>query len=119
MSSSGRPADDDKMRRRAAKARRREASADKRELVQAVSKAMFRADPVGINFETNTDEYDPEAETLVIALPETKGPEDVMVLTHQCFVEWFDEETAGPPSRYTAVAEEIWDLWQRHTQHGR
>ncbi len=89
-----------------------------RELVQAVSEALFRADPVGINFETNTDEYDSEAETVVIALPKANGPRDVLVLTRQCFVEWFDAETAGPPGRYMAVAEEIWDLWQRHSIDG-
>lgn len=53
----------------AAKAQRVEATADARELVDAISQALFRADPVGINFETNTDEYVAEAETIVIALP--------------------------------------------------
>ena len=95
-------------------ARRREATADQRQLVQAVSKTLFRADPIGIDFETNTSEDDPEAETIVIALRNASDPQDVLILTQRCFVEWFDAETAGPPSRYTAVAEEIWNLWQRH-----
>ncbi len=38
---------------------------------------MFQADPVGISLEHNTDEYDAVAETIVIALPKAKGPEDV------------------------------------------
>ncbi len=82
----------------AAKARRMEATADARELVDAVSQALFRADPVGINFETNTDEYVAEAETIVIALPKATSPQDVQALTHECFVQWFDPELAGPPS---------------------
>lgn len=102
----------------AAKARRVEATADARELVDAVSQVLFRADPVGINFETNTDEYVAEAETIVIALPEATSPQDVQALAHECFVEWFDPELAGPPIRYRDVAEEIWDLWQRHRSAG-
>ena len=102
----------------AAKARRMEATANARQLVVAVSKVLFRADPVGLNFETNTDEYVAEAETIVIALPEATSPQDVQALTHGCFVEWFDPELAGPPTQYTKVAEEIWDLWQRHRNGG-
>ena len=78
---------------------------------------MTEADPVGINFETNTDEYDAEAETIVIALPRAAGPDDVRALTHEAFVQWFDGETAGPIERYTAVANEIWSLWRRHQGH--
>lgn len=102
----------------AAKARRMEATADARELVDAVSQVLFRADPVGINFETNTDEYVAEAETIVIALPKATSPHDVQALTHECFVKWFDPELAGPPVRYKDAAEEIWDLWQRHQRAG-
>lgn len=117
-----RPATDEWQRRSkeigAAKARRMEATANARQLVVAVSQVLFRADPVGLNFETNTDEYIAEAETIVIALPEATSPQDVQALTHECFVEWFDPELAGPPTQYTTVAEEIWDLWQRHRNGG-
>jgi hypothetical protein len=34
-------------------------------LFTAVSEAMFRHDLIGINFESNTDEYDPEAGTVI------------------------------------------------------
>ena len=32
-------------------------------LFAAMSEALFEADPLGINFEINTDEYEPEVET--------------------------------------------------------
>jgi hypothetical protein len=83
-------------------------------LVDAVSQILFRADPAGINFETNTDEYDAEAEAIVIGLPNAHSPEDVKALTHGTFVQWFDAQTAGHIDRYAAVASEIWNLWRSH-----
>jgi hypothetical protein len=38
------------------------------EIVGRVSALLFAADPVGINFDDNTDEYDLEAEMIVIRL---------------------------------------------------
>lgn len=80
----------------AAKQLRFEQTVTQRDLVEAVSALLFRADPVGINFETNTDEYDAEAETIVIALPRLTGPNDVKALMHEPFVQWFDAQTARP-----------------------
>jgi hypothetical protein len=102
---------------RAAKQSRFEQTVTQRDLVDAVSQILFRADPVGINFETNTDEYDAEAETIVIGLPNAHCPEDVTALTHETFVQWFDAQLAGPIDRYSAVASEIWNLWRRHQGH--
>src|SRR5262249_49227001 len=99
---------------RTAKQSRFEQTVTQRDLVDAVSQLLFRADPAGINFETNTDEYDAEAETIVIGLPNAHRPEDVTALTHQTFVQWFDSQIAGPIDRYAAVASEIWNLWQHH-----
>lgn len=98
----------------AAKASRVAATADSRDLVEAISDTLFRADPVGINLGTNIDEYGSEAETIVIALPNTSGPRDVQRLVHECFVQWFDSQMAGPPARFAGLADEIWDLWQCH-----
>jgi hypothetical protein len=41
---------------RVAKQHRNAQTATKRGLVDAISAALFEAEPVGINFETNTDE---------------------------------------------------------------
>jgi hypothetical protein len=99
---------------RVAKQHRIAETATTRDLVDAVSEALFRADPIGINFDTNTDEYDAEAETIVIALPSAAGPEEVKTLTHAAFVQWFGAATAGPIERYGSVADDIWHLWSRH-----
>lgn len=117
-SGAGRVADRDWARKvqdvRAAKRRRLELTVDQRPLVDEVSALLFAADPVGIDFGENTDEYDGEAETIVIALPGTTDARAVAPLVHRVFVEWFDPRTAGPVERYRAVSAGIWSAWQRN-----
>jgi hypothetical protein len=43
-------------------------------------------------------------------LPEATSAEDVRRIAHEEFVRWFDAQLAGPPERYSAIAEEIWTL---------
>ena len=82
-------------------------------IVDALEQLLFRHDPIGINFEDNTDEYRAEAETITLRLPDSSGVEDVQRIVHEEFVHWFDEKLAGPPERYAALAGEIWDLWSK------
>lgn len=96
---------------------RRAQTATRRDLVVEVSRILFEADPIGISFESNTDEYDSEAETIVIALPRARSADDVRSLAHETFVQWFDPRTAGPIERYAASSAEIWKAWQRHQGH--
>jgi len=82
------------------------------ELFKAVSDLMFKHDPIEINFETNTDEYDPEAGTVISRLPAAKNEVDVLDIIHQEFIVWFGEDTAGNRNRYVGLASEIWKLWR-------
>ena len=82
-------------------------------LYDAVSDILFRDDPIGINFETNTDEYEPEVGTILPRLKACHSVEDVQTVVHEEFVKWFYSDTAGPAERYRKVAEEIWELWQK------
>ena len=81
-------------------------------LVAEVEALLYRHDPIGIAFGDNPDEYRPEAETIVARLPRARTVEDVHTLVHQEFVHWFDGDTAGPVSRYEAIAQEVWSTWQ-------
>jgi hypothetical protein len=83
------------------------------ELVAVVEALLFRHDPIGINFETNTDEYEPEAETIVLRLPAADNETDALKIIYGTFVEWFDDQIAGPNERYHPIAEAIWALWIR------
>ena len=81
----------------AAKARRVAQTGESAELVAEVTQILFDADPIGINFETNTDEYTSEAETIVINLPRAPGVVEVQALVYDTFRAWFGPTSAGSP----------------------
>jgi hypothetical protein len=82
-------------------------------LFDEVSAALFAADPVGINFGDNTDEYDREAGTILPRLRDAHSADDVQVLIHEEFCRWFDKANAGDIGRYEEVSEIIWEAWLR------
>ncbi|MES2321527.1 MAG: hypothetical protein V4633_04635 [Pseudomonadota bacterium] len=98
------------------------AEAEKREairnefhaLFEALSKLLFEADPIGINFETNTDEYEPEVGTIIPRLKHAKSEDDVRLIVYEEFCKWFDVETAGPVEAYGGIASKVWAEWQRY-----
>jgi hypothetical protein len=77
-------------------------------LVGDLEALLYRHDPIGIAFGDNPDEYSAEAGTIAPRLPDVDTVDDVRRIVHDEFVRWFDEDTAGPASRYQAIAEEIW-----------
>lgn len=79
--------------------------------VQWLEALLFRHDPIGIDFEHNTDEYRAEAETIALRRDESTSVEDTQRVVHDEFVRWFGDGTAGPPERYAAIAGEIWGRW--------
>jgi hypothetical protein len=92
---------------------RRRLKAEYGELYNSVAELLFFHDPVGINFETNEDEYETEASTILPRLRSCQSSEDILRVVHEEFVRWFDAGTAGPRERYSEVAAEIWKLVQR------
>lgn len=95
---------------------RRQLKAQYGELFDAITALLFRHDPVGINFESNMDEYDPEVGTILPRLRTCETAADVTRVVHEEFARWFDPVTAGPAERYSKMAEEIWLLWQKSKQ---
>ena len=69
---------------------------------------LFEADPIGLDFEDNTDEYRSEAQTILLRLHEAASKEGVRRIVHEEFVAWFDDRMAGPPERYEQIARTIW-----------
>src|SRR4051812_45009301 len=82
-------------------------------LFDEVSALLFKADPIGINFADNTDEYDPEAGTIIPRLRECADADQVCTVVFEEFVRWFSLEDAGTPERYREVASNIWQAWRR------
>ncbi len=94
-------------------AERQRLKTEHEELFDEVAALLFRHDPVGINFESNADEYEPEVGTILPRLRGCHSEDDVRRVVHQEFVRWFDADIAGPEERYAKIAGEIWDHWQR------
>lgn len=88
-------------------------------LYDELSAVLFRHDPVGINYSTNTDEYDPEVRAILPRLDTCTSAEDVTRVVHEEFIRFFDATIAGPLPRYEAAASEIWDLWCRRAKPDR
>jgi hypothetical protein len=95
---------------------RRRLKAEYRELFDVVATLLFRHDPIGINFETNTDEYEPEVGTILPRLRGCRSEGDAIRVVHEEFAHWFSAEDAGPIERYEQIGKEIWQLWQRQSE---
>jgi hypothetical protein len=92
---------------------RRQLKKEYGELFDSMSALLFRHDPASINFEVNSNEYELEAGTILPRLRTCSSAHDVLEIVHQEFVRWFDPVIAGPPERYTQIASEIWQLWEK------
>lgn len=83
-------------------------------LVDELTAVLLEADPIGLNFETNIDEYAAEAQSIALRLPKVSDLDQIRELVHQEFVRWFDADLAGSPSKYTALAQKVLTIWHRH-----
>jgi len=92
---------------------RKRLSSSYKQLLIEVSTILFRHDPIGINFEENTDEYDPEAGTILPRLRSGLSVEEATAIVHEEFVRWFEPETAGSRELYKAMAAEILSAYQK------
>jgi len=81
-------------------------------LFEQVTAALFEADPIGINFGFNTDEYDAEAGTIIPRLQSCTSALDVNHVVFEEFLRWFSAESAGELAAYRQVSEVIWHIWQ-------
>jgi hypothetical protein len=80
-----------------------------RALFDEISAAQYAADPVGVNFGDNTDEYNPEAGTILPRLSEAHSADNVQVIVYEEFCRWFGKDEAGNIGRYDEVSEIIWE----------
>ncbi len=83
-------------------------------LWNSISEILFRLDPMGISFASNTDEYDPEVSSILPRLKDCQSADDVRSVVYQEFVYWFGDETAGQESDYAEIAHEVWDAWNEY-----
>ncbi len=82
-------------------------------LYDEVLQILFQNDPIGINSEVNTDEYEPEVSTILPRLKEAHSVEDLQKIIHQEFVRWFGADLADSRAKYAKIAKEIWDAYKK------
>ena len=90
------------------RARRKALRDEYKGLYDRLAAILFEEDPVGINFEDNTDEYEPEVDSILPRLKSCRSAHDVQLVVHEEFVRWFEAETAGPIERYGKIARRVW-----------
>lgn len=96
------------------KRERQELRREYEKLYDEMLEILFRNDPVGINFEINTDEYEPEVGTILPRLKEAHSPEDLQGIIHEEFIHWFGADIAGPKAKYTKISQEIWNAYKKN-----
>lgn len=75
---------------------------------------------MGLNWETNTDEYEPEVQAILPRLREAATVDDLRRLLHEEFTRMFSVSgepihphvlTTRAQERLDAAAEEMWKMW--------
>jgi len=79
-------------------------------LFKKVAEILFKHDPMGIDYEVNSNEYEPEAGTIIPRLVTCSNFIEARKVIYEEFIRWFYDDV-GSESEYTEVAKEIWDTW--------
>jgi hypothetical protein len=83
------------------------------ELPGALAALLFRHDPIQICYQTNPEEYQPEAVHILSRLGACDNARDVSRVVYEELVRSFGIEAVGSIEEYDQVASEAWELWRR------
>lgn len=89
-----------------------------RAFVAKIVALLFEADPMGINLGSNSDEYAPEAGTIIPRLSSAQSVEDVEKIVYEEFCRWFGEDSAGSIEGYKPISAAIWQKWVTYKKVG-
>ena len=84
------------------------------DLFDEIEAILFRHDPIGINFEVNPDEYEPEVGTILLRAINATSVEETFRIVHEEFIRWFGSDIAGGPDRYTRIADDVYAAVQAY-----
>ena len=85
-------------------------------LYDALLAVLFRHDPAGINFGSNTDEYEPEVDTILPRLERCASMEDARCMVFAEFTHWFGDDF--DERRATVCVEAVWTVWRQMMSNG-
>jgi hypothetical protein len=80
------------------------------ELVDTVREILTRYNVMELDGPEATAEHDYEAAWLLVPLLEATSFEELSVCVHAYFAAWFTPDLAGPPERFAALAQELWNV---------
>jgi predicted transcriptional regulator len=80
-------------------------------LYRDIAALMFEIDPAGINFETNSDEYEAEVGTVLPRLKSATNDEAVRLILVEEFDRWF-EPNGYDLDKTALLARRLWPLWR-------
>ena len=83
-------------------------------VVAAISAALLEEDPIGLGEGADPDEYDSEAESIVMRLSDQShlaSEEELLQIVHDEFTRWFGNDLAGPRERYLGASSRVHRLW--------
>jgi hypothetical protein len=78
---------------------------------EPIAEILIKYDPIGVYTEGNKDEYDSEAKIIIGRVNEGLSINEIRDIVHSEFIESFDENIAGEPDKYIAIAEDIYNLF--------
>lgn len=95
------------------------------DLYEDISAILFEHDPVGLNFGHNTDEYEPEVDTILPRLENAYSVADVRRIIFEELCYWVRiagqplkegeiPSSVWPEHQYQAIAEDIWEAMQEY-----
>jgi hypothetical protein len=90
---------------------RRRLRAEYGPLLDRIAGILFRHDPAHVNFETNTDEYEPEAGTILSRLRDCASADDAHRVVREELLRWFGVDGVRDDDRVGRVSRETWEAW--------
>ena len=90
-------------------------------VVSAMSAALLEEDPIALGTTSDSDEYDSEAESIVMRLSDQShlaSEEELLQIIHEEFVRWFGSDLAGDTERYLGSAARLHRLWGDYLASG-
>ncbi|HEY8181724.1 MAG TPA: hypothetical protein VII32_05755 [Thermoanaerobaculia bacterium] len=82
-------------------------------LFAAFAEILFRLDPAGINFEVNSDEYEPEVGTILPRVIDATSVEEIVPVLREELSRWFGGGIRRPGTTYEEIARELYEAIQR------
>jgi hypothetical protein len=83
-------------------------------LFEDLTALLLRLDPMGLNFEVNPDEYEPEVGTILPRVFEFESPSEIEPVIREEFDRWFGGGMAIEDATYRELAEEVLVVLDRY-----